>query len=132
MHLRLIEERERLGLNQEQMAAAGGMKKRAYCYYESGERTPDAVFLAGVAKFGADVEYIVTGQRGGKNGEQLSGEERYLLDRYRASPQELRDAALRVLLGGVEGASPKKIGKQVQVSVGTNHGQMAEKITNKK
>lgn len=66
MQDRLIEERERLRLNQDQMAAAGGMKKRAYCYYESGERAPDAAFLAGIAKFGADIGYIVTGERRGQ------------------------------------------------------------------
>jgi transcriptional regulator with XRE-family HTH domain len=96
---RLIEEREQLGLNQDQMAMAGGVKKRAYCYYESGERTPDASFLAGVAKFGADVRYIITGERDGPAPEVLTSDERLMLDRYRASPKPLRDAALRVLLG---------------------------------
>jgi transcriptional regulator with XRE-family HTH domain len=66
MHVRLIEERERLGLNQDQMATAGGMKKRAYCYYESGERSPDASYLAAIASAGADVQYIVTGERRGE------------------------------------------------------------------
>lgn len=100
MHTRLIKERERLGLNQDQMAVAGGMKKRAYCYYESGERAPDAIFLSGVAKLGADIRYIVTGERDGPPPDVLSADERYLLERYRSSPQPLKDAALRVLLGG--------------------------------
>lgn len=111
MHDRLIKERERLGLNQDQMAVAGGMKKRAYCYYESGERAPDAIFLSGVAKFGADIRYIVTGERDGPPPEILSADERYLLERYRSSPQPLKDAALRVLLGSEAPASKSK--KQV-------------------
>ena len=60
---RLREERERLGVDQEQMAKAGGVGKRTYCYYEAGERNPDSEFLAAISAAGADVLYILTGQR---------------------------------------------------------------------
>ncbi len=55
----------------------------------------------------------------------LSPDEQMLLDRYRASPQPLRDAALRVLLGGEPGG-------QVQHVTG-NRGQVTQsgKIINK-
>lgn len=130
MHDRLIKERERLGFNQDQMAAAGGMKKRAYCYYESGERAPDAVFLAGVAKLGADVRYIITGQRDAPPPEVLSADERELLALFRTAPLAVKAAAIGALQGG--SAPKQKIQKQLNVSVGNNHGQMAEKIVNKK
>lgn len=62
---RIEEERKRLGLNQDAMARAGGISKRTYCYYESGEREPGAGFLAAIAAAGADVQYIITGVRRG-------------------------------------------------------------------
>lgn len=60
---RLLSERLRMGLTQQQMSELGGVKKRSYNYYESGERNPDSSFLAGVASAGADVGYILTGIR---------------------------------------------------------------------
>ena len=60
---RLREERQRLGLNQPDFGARGGIKKVAQIHYEQGERSPDAEYLAGVAAAGADVLYIVTGER---------------------------------------------------------------------
>ena len=62
---RLREERERLGLTQEGFGQAGGVLKRALIRYEKGERMPDATFLAAIAAAGADVLYILTGQRSG-------------------------------------------------------------------
>lgn len=59
--LRLGAERKRLSLTQDEFAAAGRVSKRTYCNYESGNRTCDANFLAGVAKIGADVQFILTG-----------------------------------------------------------------------
>lgn len=128
---RLREERQRLDMNQTELGERGGVTKKTQMLYESGDRFPDAAYLAAISVDGADIRYIVTGERDGPAPEVLSSEERYLLDRYRGSPQPLRDAALRVLIGGDSG-TPKKIQKQTNVSVGTNHGQMAEKIINKK
>lgn len=60
---RLFEERHRLAFNKSQMASAGGVVNTAYANYESGLRSPDANFLAEIAKYGADIAYIVTGVR---------------------------------------------------------------------
>ena len=60
---RLREERERLGLSQTEFAACGGVKKLAQIRYEKGERKPTADYMIGIAKAGADVAYIVSGQR---------------------------------------------------------------------
>ena len=62
---RLQAERKKMQLNQEQMAKLGGVSKRSYCHYEAGERVPDANFLAAIASAGADVGYILTGNRAG-------------------------------------------------------------------
>lgn len=60
---RLRRERERLGYNQTEFGALGGVTKKTQGNYEANERTPDAGYLAGVGKEGADVAYIVTGVR---------------------------------------------------------------------
>lgn len=60
---RLQEERERLSLNQTDFGEIGGVKKRAQINYESGERSPDADYLARLAGGGVDVLYVLTGRR---------------------------------------------------------------------
>lgn len=63
VHSRLEEERRRIRLDRDQMASAGGVALRTYANYVAGGRAPDSNFLAGVAAAGADVLYILTGQR---------------------------------------------------------------------
>lgn len=58
---RLLGERQRLGLTQQQMAEAAGIGKRAYCYYESGERLPDAAALLSWDRSGVDLLHLLTG-----------------------------------------------------------------------
>lgn len=45
------------------MASKGGVAKRTYCNYESGEREPGAAFLQALGEYGMDVQYILTGIR---------------------------------------------------------------------
>lgn len=94
---RLKEERERLRMTQESFSVAGGAGKRAYIRYEQGERLPDAGFLAAISASGADVLYIVTGQR---TDGLLSAEEQTLLAYFRAAPPAVRRAAMGALVGG--------------------------------
>ncbi len=60
---RLRLERLRLELNQTEFAAYGGVRKQAQILYEQGRRKPDTSYLLGIALAGADVTYILTGQR---------------------------------------------------------------------
>lgn len=60
---RIREERDRLGLSQEEFAALGGVRKRAQIYYEQDERCPDGHYFAAIAAAGADVTYVLTGAR---------------------------------------------------------------------
>lgn len=60
---RLREERLRLAKNQPDFAALGHVAKRSQIRYERGEKSPDANYLAGIATAGADVLYVVTGDR---------------------------------------------------------------------
>ncbi|NLC35920.1 MAG: helix-turn-helix transcriptional regulator [Alcaligenaceae bacterium] len=59
---RLTAERNRLGLNQGEMAERGGVQRTAQSNYERGTRMPDAAYLAALAQHGVDVLFIVTGQ----------------------------------------------------------------------
>jgi len=60
---RLKEERKRLGLNQTAFAELGGVKRKAQGNYESNGRRPDAEYLADIGAAGADITYIVTGDK---------------------------------------------------------------------
>ncbi len=58
---RLRDERKRLGLSQEALAALGGVKLNAQSNYENGKRAPDSVYLEAIALHGIDVGYLLTG-----------------------------------------------------------------------
>lgn len=60
---RLREERHRLGFVQQDLASIGGVGKQSQINYESGKRLPDADYLAAIAEAGADILYILTGER---------------------------------------------------------------------
>ena len=81
---RLREERERLGLSQTDFAAIGGLKKLAQISYEQDKRSPDGGYFAAIAAAGADVQYIITGERSDK---PLPQREVALLDNYRQSDE---------------------------------------------
>lgn len=94
---RLREERERLGLNQVEFGSIGGVKKLAQINYEKGERHPDSAYLAAIAAAGADVLYILTGQRSGgaaapAPARALARDEEILLDNFRNCPPDARAA----------------------------------------
>ena len=91
---RLREERERLGLNQVEFGSIGGVKKLAQINYEKGERHPDSAYLAAIAAAGADVLYILTGQRSQPvpPAQELPRQEQEWLALYRNSSEEMRAA----------------------------------------
>jgi transcriptional regulator with XRE-family HTH domain len=60
---RLKDERERLRLSQSAFAELAGARKGAQLKWEKGESSPNATALAAFAEAGADILYIITGQR---------------------------------------------------------------------
>lgn len=78
---RLREERMRIGLSQGEFAAIGGLSNKAQLSYESGARSPDANYLAALAKVGVDVLYVITGTRA--HSSTLPADEAELLDSFR-------------------------------------------------
>ena len=71
----------RIGLSQGEFAAIGGLSNKAQLSYESGARSPDANYLAALAKVGVDVLYVITGSRAQSS--MLPADEAELLDSFR-------------------------------------------------
>jgi len=94
MGARIRAERDRLGLSQQKAADAAGVRREMWARYEAGSE-PGANVLAAIATAGADILYIVIGQRGGT----LSAEEQTLLTYYRDAELAVRKAAMGALLG---------------------------------
>jgi len=103
---RLKEERKRLGLNQTDLAAAGGVQKNAQGNYEADLRSPDAGYLAAVAAHGIDVQYVLTGERSSK---AIAPDEQALLAAYRALDARGKLAAIGALTGLQQPASGSSI-----------------------
>lgn len=78
---RLREERERLGLSQDDMAKVGGVGRTTQLNYEAGTRFPDTDYLCKIAGAGANQIYILTGER--VAGSALPKDENALLKHYR-------------------------------------------------
>lgn len=84
-------------MNQAVAGEKCGVSREMWGKYERGAAVPGGEVLFSFAAAGADVQYILTGIR---SSVALAPDEHLLLERYRTSPQELKDAALRVLLSG--------------------------------
>lgn len=110
---RLREERERLGLTQ----GEPGVTPQAQRKYERGERSPDAEYLAHFASQGADVLYLLTGER---NAGLLSAEERVVLAGFRAMDARARAGLLAMCSGyAAPAAAPS-------VDIGGSVGQLVQ------
>lgn len=60
---RLREERARLGYSQAAFSEAVGVSKTTQFNYESGGRSPDALYLHAAKRLGVDIDYVISGQR---------------------------------------------------------------------
>lgn len=98
IHTRLVEERERLGLTQTEMAKRGGVAFRTYCDYESGKSEPRASFFADASVHGLDVQYVVTGKR---STIAMRPDEELVLSGYRRLDEKGR-AGVLALIGGMQ------------------------------
>ncbi|WP_060417856.1 helix-turn-helix domain-containing protein [Serratia marcescens] len=85
---RLRQERERLGHTQTAMAKICGVAFRTYCDYEAGKTEPKASLFEAIHAAGADVMYILTGQK--IPPQQISTEEQKLVENYRAMDDAAR------------------------------------------
>ena len=113
---RLREELERLGLTQPVFAELAGAKKRTLIDWEKDVSSPTAVQLAQLAAAGADVLYILTGQRAGGASappppRAVSEGDRILLDNFHAAPAQVQ-AGVKTALGAFAPAGGTRRGKQ--------------------
>ena len=113
---RLREERERLGLSQPAFAAVAGTTKQTLFSWETGKTAPDGFQLAALATTGADVLYILTGQRAGGASappppRAVSEGDRILLDNFHAAPAQVQ-AGVKTALGAFASAGSPRRGKQ--------------------
>ena len=113
---RLQEERKRLGLTQEAVAAQLGATKRSVINWEGGAALPGAEVLARYAAAGADVLYILTGQRAGGASappppRAVSEGDRILLDNFHAAPAQVQ-AGVKTTLGAFAPGGSARRGKQ--------------------
>lgn len=120
---RLKEERERLGFTQPSFAGLAETTKKSQIDYEKDLTQPKAGYLAVIAKVGADVQYIITGQR---SASVLPTDEALILEKYRRASEVIRNKMLMLLLGseeadGVVNQSGNTISGQ---QIGNNHGQI--------
>lgn len=60
---RIRSERERLGISQEELRIACGISYRTQMAYELGESEPKVSYIVKFSELGADMNYIVTGNR---------------------------------------------------------------------
>lgn len=116
--LRLKEERKRLKLTQAAASAVAGVSRETWSRYEGGAVSPGMEVLVAFALEGADVQYILTGERGSN---PPSTRERLFLDQFRRSTEAQQDEALRVLLGGKEATATQhtfeEVGQYIHGSV---------------
>ncbi|AJC15153.1 transcriptional regulator [Pandoraea sputorum] len=112
---RLKAERKRLGINQSDFSAIAGVQKNAQSNYESNVRSPDANYLAAIARAGVDVSFVVTGVPGDST---LTEGEVDLVRRFREASDAVKAAALGALVGGT---APAKV--QQTFHSGVNIGQ---------
>ena len=129
---RLRAERERLDFSQAAFGAIGGVAKRAQIHYEQGERSPDASYLAAVAKVGVDIRYVVTGERKGPIPVKLTEEEAAMLAYWREASKPVRRAALGALIGAAAPVAIDTPSRVHQEFRGDVHGGVAARdIVNK-
>lgn len=95
--LRLKEERERLGFSQTAFAGVGNTTKKSQIDYEKDLTHPKSIYLSAIAKLGADVLYIVTGERCDS---AMTSDEKELIELFRAAPLVLKAAVIGALHSG--------------------------------
>lgn len=119
--VRLREERDRLKLSQLALTNYLGVTSRTQSEYEKGNNFPKADYLAQFQSLGADVLYILTGERAVG---VVSDEEATLLAALRAAPPTLQHAAFAAAHGVLASVSTSTVTIQgdvgVQVSGGTH------------
>lgn len=111
---RLKNERDRLGLSQAEAGDLCGVSREMWGKYERGKGVPGGEVLFSFAAAGADINYILTGQRTNRMAETspgytaLSREEAALLDNFRHTDKGDQAAIKRMALLAAQAAKAEK------------------------
>lgn len=124
--VRLREELDRLGLSLAAAARAAGEKdSERLKQIAAGRQRCPIELLSALEPAGVDVYYVLTGLRVGL-ATTLSARESALVNNYRAAPEEAKRAletTSAYIAKAPAGEPPPQ--KQTNISVGSNHGQVA-------
>jgi transcriptional regulator with XRE-family HTH domain len=101
---RLQEERKRLGYNQTDFAALGGVAKNTQWFYEKDERSPDVAYLAAIEKIGVDIWYLLYGERKPQTVSDLNSSETKVIQAMRKM-SEVDRASIERLVWALSQAS---------------------------
>lgn len=108
--IRLKEVREKLGMSQQALAEHCGVSARSQRNYESGERLPDAAYLAELLALGVDLAYVLTGQHD-PSVPALDAAEQVLIDSYRRCKPDAKSNLIQtaaLLSAGIAPATTPK------------------------
>lgn len=97
---RIKEERERLNFSQAAFAAIAEATRNSQLNWEKGAAMPNAAVLRAWSKVGADILYIITGERSKPVENTLTPKEMTLLGSFRKAPEAVQNAAIVALLSG--------------------------------
>ncbi|RZG77761.1 helix-turn-helix domain-containing protein [Acinetobacter sp. WCHAc060025] len=125
--IRLKEERQRLGLTQPDFAKVADASKRTLIDWEKGVSAPNGFQLSALALIGADIQYIVTGQR---SSAVLPSEEAFMLEKIRQADAATRNKILMLLLGAQD-ATGAVVNNQGGINNGVQVGHNSGKIFSK-
>lgn len=93
---RLREERDRLGLNQTDFGAKGGVSRGTQKAYELGANSPDLRYLAALEKAGVDIQYVLSGSRALLSEEGLDSIESTMIKFFRTLSESDKASVLRL------------------------------------
>ena len=109
---RLREQRDGLGITQEELAERLGKTRNTIGAWERGDQYPSGEFYASAPGWGFDVLYILTGSPVASVSGVVNEQEAALLDNYRAADERGR-AAARAVLTALAEPPPYSTGKAV-------------------
>lgn len=92
---RLRSERQRLGMTQSVFGNAVGVGRTTQKAYELAQSAPDLRYLQALERIGADVQYLLTGERSPST--SLPSDENELLTSFRAMPSITRLTVIRIV-----------------------------------
>ncbi|MCY1422142.1 Helix-turn-helix domain protein [compost metagenome] len=119
---RLRAERERLGLTQQQMADAAGVRREMWSKYERGVAVPGGDVFEALAALRVDLMFVLAGDAPTSLTPQLPADEQLLLDTYRGLSAAKKKQLLASLLTG---SVPQRKKPAEGISVAGNSNRVA-------